>query len=57
MLFQRVNPDQLDQWSNAMSRAGENVNSWRDVVGVEGKRRQEDSSLFRVLEWGGMEVI
>ncbi|KAJ3502640.1 hypothetical protein NMY22_g18519 [Coprinellus aureogranulatus] len=30
--------------------------SWRDVVGVD-DRSLSDDSLFRVLEWGGMEVL
>ena len=34
----------------------EDVTFWRDVVGIDVKAAQ-DVSLFRVLEWGGMEVI
>jgi hypothetical protein len=57
MLFQKVNVDQLDNWAGAISTAEEDVGLWRDVVGVESRERQEDKNLFRVLEWGGMEII
>jgi hypothetical protein len=57
MLFQKVDIGQLDLWAEAAKRAEDDVESWRDVVGVESKERQEDKSLFRVLEWGGMEII
>ena len=40
-----------------MKRAGDDVGFWRDVVGVESSERQKDQTLFRVLEWGGMEII
>ncbi|KAJ7050427.1 hypothetical protein C8F01DRAFT_1179107 [Mycena amicta] len=32
------------------------VKMWREVVGVPASGLQTDASLFRVLEWGGMEV-
>jgi hypothetical protein len=57
MLFQKVDLDQLDNWADAVSTTKEDVGFWRDVVGVESKDQQEDGSLFRVLEWGGMEII
>jgi hypothetical protein len=57
MLFQKVDIDQLDSWADAVSKTKEDVGFWRDVVGVESKDQQEDGSLFRVLEWGGMEII
>jgi hypothetical protein len=57
MLFQKVDVGQLDLWAQAAKRADDDVESWRDVVGVESKGRQEDKDLFRVLEWGGMEII
>jgi hypothetical protein len=57
MLFQKVDVDQLDNWAVGMLKAKEDVGFWRDVVGVESKERQEDKNLFRVLEWGGMEII
>ncbi len=57
MVFRKVASDELDRWHGARQRALEDVNFWRDVVGVEPRERQEDSELFRVLEWGGMEVV
>ncbi|KAF8994262.1 hypothetical protein BDZ89DRAFT_1085259 [Hymenopellis radicata] len=49
--------DELGDWEGARQRALEDVDFWRDVVGVETRERQEDPALFRVLEWGGMEVV
>jgi hypothetical protein len=57
MLFQKVDLDQLDNWADAVSTTKEDVGFWRDIVGVESKDQQENGSLFRVLEWGGMEII
>lgn len=57
MLFQKVDIGQLDLWAEAAKRAKVDVEFWRDIVGVEIKDRQEDKNLFRVLEWGGMEII
>ncbi|PBK61371.1 hypothetical protein ARMSODRAFT_1064826 [Armillaria solidipes] len=55
MLFKRVCDDELDEWEGARSRAAENVEIWKDVVGAE-YDRMRDEALFTVLEWGGMEV-
>lgn len=56
MLFGKVNPDQLQAWSNSVKKAEEDVMFWRDVVGVAEREKQEDKGLFRVVEWGGMEM-
>ena len=56
MLFGKVHPDQLQTWSSAVKRAEEDVMFWRDVVGVADRAKQQDEGLFRVLEWGGMEI-
>ncbi|PBK61377.1 ubiquitin-domain-containing protein [Armillaria solidipes] len=55
MLFKRVCEDELDEWETSLSRASENVEVWKDVVGVDCDG-MKDEALFRVLEWGGMEV-
>ncbi|SJL14727.1 uncharacterized protein ARMOST_18194 [Armillaria ostoyae] len=55
MLFKRVCEDELDEWEASLSRASENVEVWKDVVGVDCDG-MKDEALFRVLEWGGMEV-
>jgi len=41
ILFKRVCEDGLDEWEGAVSRASENVDTWKDVVGVDcdGKTR------------------
>ncbi|KAK0471002.1 hypothetical protein IW261DRAFT_1612333 [Armillaria novae-zelandiae] len=55
MLFKRVCEDELDEWEGALLRASENVDVWKGVVGAE-YDMAKDKALFRVLEWGGMEV-
>ncbi len=57
MVFRNVESDELDRWEGARRRALEDVDFWRKVVGVEMRERQEDAALFRVLEWGGLEVV
>jgi len=56
MLFRGVDARDLDIWSEAEQRTKDmDVDAWRSIVGidVEGMISEE---LFRVLEWGGMEV-
>ncbi|KAJ7466257.1 hypothetical protein B0H11DRAFT_2174970 [Mycena galericulata] len=54
MVFKGVSAEELGAWSASVSV--EDPARWRSVVGVEVERAL-DSSLFRVLEWGGMEVL
>lgn len=56
MLFKGVTHDQLADWSGAQQRAEEDVVWWRHVVNVD-VAKAADLDLFRVLEWGGMEVL
>ena len=56
MLFEKVNPDHLQAWSNPVKKAEEDVMFRSDVVGVADSAKQQDEGLFRVLEWGGMEI-
>ena len=56
MIFRGVRADKLSEWTSAIERASMDVASWRDVVGVN-VDAAHDTSLFRVLEWGGMEVV
>ena len=45
------------EWDVAAARAKEDPSLWRAVVGMpDEKGAMTDESLFRVLEWGGMEV-
>ncbi|KAG8704596.1 hypothetical protein FRC09_003441 [Ceratobasidium sp. 395] len=55
MLFKGVEADNLEAWASAQSKATEHPSVWRDIVGVNVEKAQ-DASLFRVLEWGGMEI-
>ena len=54
MLFKGV--VEVAEWSNAAARASKDVSWWQTLVGVD-LDRALDPRLYRVLEWGGMEVI
>ena len=56
MLFKGVAHDELADWAEAQQRAEEDVVWWRYVVDVD-IAKVADVNLFRVLEWGGMEVL
>ncbi|CUA71001.1 hypothetical protein RSOLAG22IIIB_09288 [Rhizoctonia solani] len=55
MLFRGVEESRIGLWNDAVDMAQKDVSMWRDIVGVD-VDRVHDKSLFRVLEWGGMEV-
>ncbi|KAH9960153.1 hypothetical protein BC827DRAFT_1209480 [Russula dissimulans] len=59
MLFRGVAPGDLGLWEQAAARATaedpDGATFWTQVVGVDAARAS-DRGLFRVLEWGGMEV-
>ncbi|KAH6904692.1 hypothetical protein BKA70DRAFT_528514 [Coprinopsis sp. MPI-PUGE-AT-0042] len=55
MLFRGVEDSDLEYWRAAMQKADDSAELWSDVVGID-KARVLDSSAFRVIEWGGMEV-
>jgi hypothetical protein len=56
MLFRGVAVGDVGLWEAASARAASyGATFWANVVGVNAARAT-DSSLFRVLEWGGMEV-
>lgn len=56
MLFQPVPASHLDEWAQASDRAVKDASFWREVVGID-IEKQKDPSLFRVVEWGGMEAV
>lgn len=56
MLFKGVPDDETVDWPTAKAKAASGVDWWQDVVGVN-IGRALDPSLYRLLEWGGMEVI
>ncbi|EFI26609.1 ubiquitin family protein [Coprinopsis cinerea okayama7 len=55
MLFKGVQESQLGEWTNARTRQNEDVSRWRSVVGAD-VDLATNFDLFRVIEWGGMEV-
>ena len=57
MLFRGVRPDDVGLWAPAAARAAadDGATFWSNIVGVDAVRAS-DRNLFRVLEWGGMEV-
>jgi len=57
MLFCGVSPGDLGIWAPAAARvaAEDGATFWAQVVGID-PVRASDRGLFRVLEWGGMEV-
>ena len=54
MIFRGV-AERDDKWDAARARASDVDCAWKDAVDIDYERAL-DSSLFRVLEWGGMEV-
>jgi hypothetical protein len=57
MLFKGVTERSVEaEWPNAVACAVKDVALWRDVVGVN-LELASNPRLFRVLEWGGMEVV
>ncbi|KAG1741920.1 hypothetical protein EDD22DRAFT_973268 [Suillus occidentalis] len=56
MLFRGIPKEHLGDWANAQMQAKRDVGWWVDVVGVD-PARAGDLTLFRVLEWGGTEVL
>ncbi|QRV96151.1 polyubiquitin-C [Ceratobasidium sp. AG-Ba] len=55
MVFKGVEKSQLGAWSEAHTRASMNPSMWTDIVGIK-LDMAKDEKLFRVLEWGGMEI-
>jgi len=55
MIFQGIEESELGSWSGAQAKADDD-DHWVDVVGVD-VARTTDERLFRVIEWGGMEVV
>jgi hypothetical protein len=56
MLFKGIRKEHLGDWANTQMQAARDAGWWVDVVGVD-PARAGDAILFRVLEWGGMEVL
>lgn len=56
MLFHCVPAHDVDRWLPAAKAADEDKTNWTKVVGVD-EAHASNPELFRVLEWGGMEVV
>jgi hypothetical protein len=56
MLFKGIHKEYLANWANSQMQAEKDVGGWVDVVGVD-PARAGDATLFRVLEWGRMELL
>ncbi|ESK90975.1 ubiquitin family protein [Moniliophthora roreri MCA 2997] len=56
MLFRGVCAEDVAEWHESVKKADLDVEMWREIVGVDIDRAL-DKDLFRVLEWGGMEVL
>jgi hypothetical protein len=58
MLFRGICSEDVGLWSPAAARATaeDGATFWTKIVGVDAVRAS-DRTLFRVLEWGGMEVM
>ena len=54
MLFKGVKEPKL--WPNATARVSDSLGRWVDIVGSSAGDVLADDELFRVLEWGGMEI-
>lgn len=57
MIFKGVKSDDVSAWPSAQARVQDDVARWGQVVGLPEDDQLQDKSLFRVLEWGGMEVL
>jgi hypothetical protein len=57
MLFRGVAKEDSGLWNQAAARATaeDGATFWTQIVGIDAERAS-DRGLFRVLEWGGMEV-
>lgn len=55
MLFRGIKDEKMENWAQAKSRTEDGAVDWPKVIGID--ERMSDKSLFRVLEWGGMEVL
>ncbi|KAI0088381.1 hypothetical protein BDY19DRAFT_994282 [Irpex rosettiformis] len=55
MLFRGIEENNLVDWEDAHARATADVSFWTEVVGVS-VDKASDVGLYRVLEWGGMEI-
>ena len=55
MLFRGVEEKDVAEWSEAHQRASDDISFWITIVGVDVEKAL-NKDLYRILEWGGMEV-
>lgn len=55
IIFKGIKPAQLPRWATAIQKGQEDTGMWKKIVGVD--EDEKDSKKFRVLEWGGMEIV
>lgn len=55
MLFRGITEDDLSHWEEARLRSLHDVSFWSEVVGID-VEQASNTSLYRILEWGGMEI-
>lgn len=56
MLFKGIKGSETGLWASAETKSHDDASMWRDIVGVD-VNKATNGELFRVLEWGGMEVV
>lgn len=57
MLFKGLQEDDVHgAWSSAVDAAQRDTTQWCTVVGID-SQALADNTLFRVIEWGGMEIL
>jgi hypothetical protein len=56
MLFKGIDENEIGLWESGTMKPQGGAGIWRNIVGVD-VDKATDEGLFRVLEWGGMEVV
>lgn len=56
MLFKGVRDEDSVLWPEAKTRAKDDPSIWARIIGVDFEKTV-DTGLYRVIEWGGMEVL
>lgn len=57
MLFKGLKGEEIQPiWSSAIVGSQDDTKRWESVVGVDSPLLA-DKTLFRVVEWGGMEIL
>ena len=57
LVFKGISSDEVTSWPRAQARVKEPVARWRRIIGLPEADQLQDRSLFRILEWNGMEIL